>query len=353
LIKIKKISLSTFKEAETLLLECYQNIEYQTIFLSMQWQLSWLKSLAVLPTICLFENENKIIGFAWLSDNPLKIVSRFHYTLLNQTGIKEADQVWIEFNNIICSEEYLEGCVQALMETQFTDTSNLKFYISMCKETSPWLNFASKSGCPIVVDRVVGYKTKLDFDSYTDEIIDRFSKNTRSQIRRSNKAILKNHGKLLISQANQKNTMAFFSSLGNLHIKRWNESPEGSGFTNEQFLSHHTHFLSHFPGKANVLKISAGDLTLGYCYTFLDKETVYFYCSGINYDIETKPIKPGYSIHFELMKYYANKGFKWYDFMGGDSRYKQSLSTNKYFFSNISIYKKSLLGKLLYFYNSR
>ncbi len=72
------------------------------------------------------------------------------------------------------------------------------------------------------------------------------------------------------------------------------------------------------------------------------------YCSGINYAFQNKKIKPGYSMHFLLMQFYRNKGFQWYDFLGGESQYKKSLSSEIYEFSNLTFYPASLLGNANY-----
>ena len=43
---------------------------------------------------------------------------------------------------------------------------------------------------------------------------------------------------------------------------------------------------------------------------------------------------------------FAEKGFKLYDFMGGDAQYKRSLSDNSVIFHTIEVISPNLKGKL-------
>lgn len=50
----------------------------------------------------------------------------------------------------------------------------------------------------------------------------------------------------------------------------------------------------------------------------LKNESVYFYCLGINVLFFEGKVKFGYIFYCKVMVYFVEKGFKFYDFMGGD-----------------------------------
>jgi CelD/BcsL family acetyltransferase involved in cellulose biosynthesis len=52
---------------------------------------------------------------------------------------------------------------------------------------------------------------------------------------------------------------------------------------------------------------------------------VFFYQSGFMYSNDNR-LKPGLVTHTEAIKYYLGRGLDEYDFLAGDSQYKQSLS---------------------------
>ncbi len=65
---------------------------------------------------------------------------------------------------------------------------------------------------------------------------------------------------------------------------------------------------------------------LGYLYNFVYQRRVYCYQSGFDYDIDPKR-KPGMICHVLAVQHNAARGANVYDFLGGDARYKESLST--------------------------
>ena len=76
-----------------------------------------------------------------------------------------------------------------------------------------------------------------------------------------------------------------------------------------------------------LLRIKCENDTIGCLYNFIYKNNVYFYQSGINYNLD-KRLKPGLIAHVEAILHNASKGHKIYDFLGGCSHYKKRLSTH-------------------------
>jgi hypothetical protein len=54
-------------------------------------------------------------------------------------------------------------------------------------------------------------------------------------------------------------------------------------------------------------------------------------------------------MHVALMNHFKQQGFDYYDFLGGDSQYKRSLSDVEVKFFNISAYINNKKGVLLYY----
>jgi CelD/BcsL family acetyltransferase involved in cellulose biosynthesis len=76
-----------------------------------------------------------------------------------------------------------------------------------------------------------------------------------------------------------------------------------------------------------LLRVKCAEKTLGCLYNFVYENNVYFYQSGINYNVD-KRLKPGLVIHAEAVRHNAAEDHKTYDFLGGASRYKMSLATH-------------------------
>mgnify|MGYP000226269683 CR=1 FL=1 len=73
--------------------------------------------------------------------------------------------------------------------------------------------------------------------------------------------------------------------------------------------------------------------------------TVYFYLSGLCSE-ENPKLKPGLSGHSLCIQEYVDKGFKYYDFMGGDDRYKASLGKKQGELYQISLQQDRLKFKI-------
>ncbi|WP_281716379.1 GNAT family N-acetyltransferase [Alteromonas sp. CyTr2] len=317
-----------------------------SFFLDKQWITSWLSILDELPDIYIFKNDDEIIGFALLSRKKALTFPPLYEGFLNQKGQSHFDQVWIEYNGIICRKEKIYECISALLTAFFKNKRNQRLTVSMTTDFECWQNAISEAGYISENTEVLGYKSDLTLWLNELEKFEFISKNTHSQLKRSINTIEKNLGKISFSFASKDNILNYFFELGALHKKRWNDSEEGSGFDNQFFVQHHVNFLTRNSQNIDLVKVSAGKETLGYVYNIKFEKTVYFYCSGLNYDITHKHIKPGYTIHHELMKHYRKLGYLWYDFLGGYARYKDSLSSAKYQFKTLTIYRSSRQLKL-------
>jgi len=319
--------------------DIFNQSDPSSFFLDKQWITSWLSVLDELPDVYIFKIDGEIIGFVLLSR---KIALRFppiFEGFLNQKGQSHFDQVWIEYNGVICRKEKTYECISALLKAFFRDRRNHRLTVSMTTDFECWQKAISEAGYISEKAEVLGYKSDLSLWQNEFRKFEFISKNTHSQLKRSINTIEKKLGEISFSFASKDNVLKYFFELGELHKKRWTDSPEGSGFDNQLFVQHHINFLTSNSQNVDLVKVSAGRETLGYVYNIKFKKTVYFYCSGLNYDMAHKHIKPGYTIHHELMKHYRELGYHWYDYLGGYARYKGSLSSVKYKFNTLTIYR--------------
>jgi len=79
-------------------------------------------------------------------------------------------------------------------------------------------------------------------------------------------------------------------------------------------------------GEVQLARVRAGDTTIGCLYNFVWQGNVLFYQSGLAYESNSK-LKPGLVCHALAVEHAARAGHRSYDFLAGQSRYKQSLST--------------------------
>lgn len=346
MIQIELVTLSSLDEIDTKLKPFIKSFDEENIFQSTAWQRSWINSLDHFPQLVIFKNKALILGYTFIGFHPLIKKLPFHQGLINQTGLQKQDQVWIEFNNIICKASDREKCIEALIVHVFAQPTHFRLTISMCDNPVDWIKVAKKLNIRANVENTLGYRLHLDRNQ-SNPIINKFSSNTRSQIRRTIKKTEQALGVISLTEATPAKNMTFFTALGNKHKIKWGATAEGSGFDNPYFIEHHCYLIANYPTKVSLLKVNAGNTTLGYAYYLISNATVYFYCSGLNYDINNRHVKPGYILHCLAAEHFAKQGYHTYDYMGGESRYKASLSSEIYDFQTITLFNNKPLPSLV------
>lgn len=155
------------------------------------------------------------------------------------------------------------------------------------------------------------------------------SSNTRSQMRKAYRMLSRPNGFTMQAATDLGECMEIFGELVELHQDTWVARGKQGAFGSEYFWKFHrdliTKRFSH--GQMQSLRVKPGSVTVGCLYNFVHKGRVYFYQSGINYEIDEQ-LKPGLICQVEAIKYNANLGQAVYDFMAGDKRYKKSPSTH-------------------------
>ena len=172
------------------------------------------------------------------------------------------------------------------------------------------------------------------------------SKNTRAQISRSKK-ILQSQGQLTFEVFSDPEKLAeLYPKIASIHIDKWQETNDGSGFSNPIFAGFHKAVaLNNTDELVQISVLSSNEVELGYLVNFVYNNKVYFYLSALQQSPDNK-VKIGLTLHSEAIQYYAEQGIESYDFLGGDARYKQSLSNQKYGLAMKRYYRNELLLRL-------
>lgn len=327
----------------------HKNGQNTSPFFHPVWFKQWLLSSMPLGKWLSIQSQQTIdcscfIGFAkqypWLP---------FKSAFLNQAGEIKKDQAWIEYNDIFADETpESTDTAKALLSYLFTQKKVSNLNVSMTTQQATWVSAANEIGADTETEAISGYVKNLDTLKCVDEVIATLSSNTRSKVRRSIKKLIAEHGAIQIETAiTEAQKIAFYNGLSSFHISQWQQTEQGSGFSNAMFNQLQKNLLNEQPNFACINKVSCGSLVLGYAIFYLHNNTAYFYCSGVNHTLSNTHIKPGYVMHVYLMAEFAQNGYSRYDFLGGESQYKQSLADEQVTFHRINIIAPNFRGKML------
>ncbi|KAF0159203.1 MAG: hypothetical protein FD159_673 [Syntrophaceae bacterium] len=324
-------------------LEVVSNISY---FLSWGWIENWITSLPdhVQPELAVFlEGNNPRLAF-FLGKATLGLTAirgNFHGQqhlfksrawFLNATGIPAFDRIYMEYNRFLCSQKESFQLIDIL--NRLPDSWD-ELYL-------PGLDMQSFPGTE-ALDDLSPYKTIIKDDTivlspFVDldkvrardgDYLSLLSANTRSQINRSYRLCEKIAPVQLEVAQDIRMAMDIYEELVGLHELIWTNRSQGGAFCSDYLFRFHKQLIQdRFEyNEIQLLRIKCGDATLGCLYNFVYKNNVYFYQSGMNFNLD-KRLKPGLIAHVEAIRHNTGAGHKIYDFLGGGSRYKMSLATD-------------------------
>lgn len=302
-------------------LALWRDLEARTqpsYFLSPAWLETWLASLPddAAPQLAITGDRS---AACWIGRREVRrhglFASRAMY--LNATGHDRYDEVCIEHNKILGNgtalvaalpEDWDELFLPAVDEAALSDLGALR---------GARVRIDGESVAPFVdLDAVraseAGYLALL-------------GANTRNQIRRARRVV----GDLELEVARDETTaLDIYGELLRLHAQTWASRGQRGAFADPWFERFHRRLITSriASGEIQLVRVRAGETTIGCLYNFVYNGRVLFYQSGLA-QLDDRHIKPGYLCHAAAVEYNANAGHRIYDLLGGTTRYKQSLAT--------------------------
>lgn len=158
--------------------------------------------------------------------------------------------------------------------------------------------------------------------------IERLSRNTRHQLRRSNRQYEAGGG-LTLSRAETIDTaLEYLAELIKFHGSTWRARGKPGAFATPAVRRFHQALIANGvpSGEVDLLRVTAGQAVVGYLMNFNHRGIVSAYQSGFNYSGAGPHQKPGLTCHYLAIEAYRAAGVGEYDFLAGGDRYKLSLA---------------------------
>lgn len=301
---------------------------HASFFNSPQWLGTWLETFGagLQPTIYVL----RVLGSpraAWI------LVRRTQYwrqifpmrcVFFGTAGEDEADSVCVEYNGLVCHPEYYEDAVSALWATV---------------NQSPWDEFILRGmqpevACRIIGDRPAGESLVPTFGIILDHIrgqgdyLKHLSHNTRQQLRKSFR-FYGERGPLNVEIAREPGeAIAMLEELAGLHQQTWRNRGQPGVFSSSRFTDFHRRLITSFPNNVQLLRVTAGNQTIGLLYSLVNDSTLYTYQSGFAYEEGKNNARPGLVVTALAIEHcLSHTTLGYFDLMAGTGRYKKSLST--------------------------
>jgi len=312
-------------------------------FLSWAWIGPWIKQSEGPFYIIKAVRSEQVVGLAFIFEKKRKALGCYPVTQwwLNRTGDDRHDQIWIEYNDFLIDQAFESDVRSSLIEFLSKQGQWDEFVCGMMSsgfETK--LSLLSKNKRYLIED--VGYQVNLTEikQNYTTEIL---SRNTRQKLNQTRR-LLEQQGVLAFSVLTTAQDKLFaLVNIKKLHTKKWQGTTTPSGFTNPVFVgSLDEQIISEY---CEIATLSLDDKTIGFLVNYIFQGRVYFYLSASCDSFDGK-IKLGMYLHSLTIAYYKEVGIKYYDFLAGKSRYKQSLTHANYEQNMCCYFKPNILLKV-------
>jgi len=318
------------------------------VFLSWSWIGHWLEIIKGKVFLVEALVNGQIVGLGLFVEKSRNIFGLFPIKQwhLHRTGDTQQDQIWIEHNDFLLDTNISDSVREEMIKAIFSFDPLLQEVIIGLSTSDTLMKFAKpfedKSLKLRTLINTLAYRVETK-KTYLNEVL---SKNSRSQVKRSEK-LLNQLGDLDFYVLTQvEDVKLALEDISKIHIERWQNTIQGSGFTNSSFNKFHRLMITE--NRNNIAQVSVLSLNkkpIGYLLNYIYKDKAYFYLSALTTFDENK-IKVGLTLHTKAIQYYIDNGIYSYDFLGGDARYKKSLSNKQYELSLGCFQRNHLLLKL-------
>ncbi|MEO7729674.1 MAG: GNAT family N-acetyltransferase [Kofleriaceae bacterium] len=292
-------------------------------FLTWGWVSTWLAQLPVeaRPQLAVVRQGATAVAACFLGRRRLLrhgvVPTRTRY--LNATGLPQFDELCIEHNTMLCVPG-VAWPLQALIDGLPADWDELAL---PAIDATP---LAPPDGYQLVIDREVAAPyVDLAKVRAAGDYLSLLGGNTRAQIRRARRLVGPCELEVARTPAD---ALEIYDELVALHTASWRRRGEPGAFADPWFERFHRRLIierfAH--GETQLLRLRAGGKTLGCVYNLVAHGRTLFYQSGLA-DAADPRVKPGYVCQAAAIEHAAAAGGAIYDFLGGDARYKASLST--------------------------
>ena len=290
-------------------------------FLSSAWVATWLACLPrhVVPKLAVVTLGGAPLSAFFLAKRIVLhgrvLPSRALF--LNETGVKKFDSIWIEYNGLVGRDVSIAELMRILPRGWD------ELYLPALHERA--LGDVTKDSRVVVDRRVPSFYVDLE-KARAKDYLSLLSGQTRSQVRRAQREA----GDVRVEIARDlSHAMDIYSELVTLHTAQWRAKGNPGAFADPWFdRFHRTLILDRFAhGEIQLIRARNAAGPIGCLYNFVHRGRVLQYQSGMSH-FENDKLKPGFVCHAAAIDHAAASGMALYDFLGGDARYKKSLSTD-------------------------
>jgi len=305
-------------------------------FTAWPWVATWLKHLPreISPLVFRARDADGVVALALLVESRERGIRGLlggRSMLVQETGDEDLDGITVEYAGLLARRGREEAAYRALLEK--------------LEQTRRWqaLRMSASTHAQVVLAALpsgLRAYSRIERPSYFVDLaalraagethLEGISSSTRSGLRRTRRAY-EHRGPISVAVATEPAlALSWLEELRVLHERYWRRKGKRGSFGSAFFAAFHEDLVGRHTtsGFTQLMRITAGDVVVGYLYNLVWRGGVYFYNAGLNYGALEKHDRPGFLAHMVAIQKYLDDGMQIYDFLAGDGDYKRMMSTH-------------------------
>ncbi len=305
-------------------------------FTAWPWVSTWLRHLPreITPLVFRARDAQGLLAVALLVESRERGIRGLlggRSMLVQETGDDDLDGITVEYAGVLSRRGGEEAAYRALFEA----LAGKKRWHALRMSASTHAH-AVAAALPAelraysMFERPSYFVDLAALRAAGEDHLAGISSSTRSGLRRTRRAY-EHRGPISIAAATDPAlALAWLEELRVLHERYWRSKGKRGSFGSAFFAAFHEDLVGQNTtnGFTQLLRITAGDVIVGYLYNLVCRGRVYFYNAGLNYGALEKHDRPGFLAHMVAIQKYLDDGMDIYDFLAGDGDYKRMMSTH-------------------------
>jgi CelD/BcsL family acetyltransferase involved in cellulose biosynthesis len=343
---VRELSAEWVARAEQAWNGLIQAADAHPVFMGWAWTSSWVEALAAgraLSILGVFDGEQLVALLPALAARPAAALGGSRYSL---GGVEETGA---DYSDLICARGFEQRVAGALAGWFLAEAPCVQYEFRDILPTALGRSVGQSLAADAIVDDRPGSRCpRASLSEGWDGLLrDRFERKRRYNIQRQLRLTEeRDHCRLAFFDSPERIPMAF-DRLVTLHNARKAAQGVDSAFSQGDRLGFHAKAAVRLAGSgaAFVATLESRGDVLAAAYCLRDSQSIYYFQSGLSAAGES--IGAGSTLLFMLIRWAANRDYRWFDFLKGEEEYKKSWATDYVEQRCVTITRRTARGELV------
>ncbi len=259
-----------------------------------------------------------------------------------ETGRAEFDRLYVEYQDFLTAPDAGEAARDAALDILVDAAPSVSEFVF--RNARPALadacrRAAARRGLDL---RILRTQPTFQVDLKADDGV---SASLRAKIRRSIRRYEERGPVAIAAAVSSEDRAGAFRDLIALHEPYWRARGEPGAFDDASLRAFHERLIAAAPEATDLLRITAGEQTIGVLYNFIADGRAYNYQSGFRPETDNQ-FAPGFTAHALAIDHYRGSGLSVYDLMAGEADYKRRLAQEGETLTSLVIERRSAMQRL-------